>query len=139
MQISQYNINQQNPNFGMIKLPLEKNAKPVRYAYNHAFRKKIEALREQGLLEIGRDKSFNPIMYVKTKFNSPQEKEILASLQKSSRIGIRTVDFITGHRDIQRQSIFKVLCDLKKTKREEFPAKFDKVFPDAFVDSKKAG
>lgn len=132
MQINRNNNYQQNTSFGMIRLPLEKDGQAIKYARNRQFPQIIADLKDRGLVKVGRDKSFNLVEYVTTRFNSETEKEILQSLHDNSRRKIKTVNQIAGMGDIKRQSIFKKLCDLKKTKREDFPAKFDKVFPDAF-------
>lgn len=132
MQINRNNNYQQNTSFGMIRLPLEKDGKAIQYARNRQFPQIIADLKDRGLIKVGRDKSFNLIEYVTTRFNSETEKEILQSLHANSRRQIKTVNRITGMGDIKRQSIFKKLCDLKKTKREDFPAEFERTFPDMF-------
>jgi len=132
MQINRNNNYQQKTNFGMIRLPSEKNGKAINYARSQRFSMQINNLRDKGLIALGRDKSFNLIEYITTRFNSVPEKEILESLQKSSRVKIKTVDQITGMEDIKRQLVFKKICNLRKTRREDFPAKFEKAFPDTF-------
>jgi len=130
MKINQNNNYQQNPSFEMIRLPIEKDGVAIQYARSSKLSKKIGALRDQGLLKVGRDKDFNLVEYVTTRFNSAEEKKILKSLQSNSIIKLETVEGKIGNSDIVRQDAYWGLLSKKMfDDRDGFKKQFEKLFP----------
>jgi len=128
----QVNKKQQKPSFGMIKMPLSKDGKIVKYAKSFVFENKIMELQDKGLVTWGRDKDFNPIKYITTNFNSSKERRILESLQADSLGKIEAVEDKIANIDIERQNAYLDLYDGVKTKREDVQSKLAKLFPSVF-------